>query len=61
MAHRECSICGAPMQEGYVYDGGLAYYCSPACLHHDFTDEEWEALYSEDGDSYWTDWFGEEE
>ena len=53
---RICSVCGAPMTEGYCFEGGLAYYCSAECLHQDFTDEEWEALYEESGDSYWTTW-----
>lgn len=51
-----CSICGQRMTEGYCYESGEAYYCSDECLHHDFTDEEWEELYSDDGDSYWTTW-----
>ena len=53
---RACSICGAEMLEGYCFDGGSKYYCSTDCLHHDFTDQEWEALYEEGGDSYWTTW-----
>ena len=58
---RICSICGAPMQEGYCYDGGSKYYCSAQCLRHDFTEEEWEELYEEGGDSYWTTWYDEDE
>ena len=53
---RRCTICGAEMREGYCYEGGLAYYCSTECLHKHFTDEEWDALYDENGDSYWTTW-----
>jgi len=55
-ALRVCSICGKPMYTGYCYDGGLAYYCSKDCLHHDFTPEEWEQECAENEDSYWTDW-----
>ena len=40
--YRICSICGDIMVYGYCYDGGDKYYCSDECLHHDFTDEEWE-------------------
>lgn len=53
---RKCSICGKPMTEGYCYEGGLMYFCSDECLHQQFTDAEWEELYSDDGDSYWTSW-----
>lgn len=58
---RRCSICGKPMAEGYCYEGGLMYFCSDKCLHERFTDAEWEALYTDDGDSYWTTWHDEED
>lgn len=38
-----CSICGEPMDEGYCYKGGEAYYCSDKCLHHDFDPGDWDA------------------
>lgn len=53
---RICTICGEIMQEGYLLNGGEKYYCSDNCLHTDYTDKEWEDLYDEDGDSYWTQW-----
>ena len=53
---RICSVCGKPMKEGYCLDGGLEYYCSTACLHRDFTDEEWEEECNTNEDSYWTEW-----
>lgn len=53
---RTCSICGAEMTEGYCFEGGLAYYCSDDCLHHDFTDDEWQAECETCEDSYWTTW-----
>jgi len=54
---RNCTECGAGMNEGYCFDGGRAYYCSDACLHKHFTHDEWEKLYNDgDGDSCWTTW-----
>lgn len=59
MAKRTCSICGKQMADGYVYGGGLKYYCSDDCLHHDFTDEEWTQEYEADEDSCYTEWYDE--
>ena len=54
---RNCTECGAGMNEGYCFDGGRAYYCSDACLHKHFTHDEWKKLYADgEGDSYWTEW-----
>lgn len=44
------------MTEGFCLDGGEAYYCSKECLHHDFTEEEWEAECRSGNESYWTQW-----
>jgi hypothetical protein len=45
------------MQDGYVIDGGFAYYCSDECLHKVYSEEEWLELYAEgESDSYWTEW-----
>lgn len=57
MAKRICSICGREMYEGFVYDDHT-YYCSTDCLHHDFTDEEWDSAYESDS-GYWTEWHEE--
>ena len=54
---RRCSICGRLMQEGYCQDGGWRYYCSDDCLHHDFTDEEWNKECDNNDQSYWTQWY----
>lgn len=54
---RRCSICGRLMQEGYCQDGGWKYYCSDDCLHHDFTDEEWNEECDNNDQSYWTQWY----
>lgn len=54
---RRCSICGKLMQEGYCQDGGYRYYCSDDCLHHDFTDEEWNKECDNNDQSYWTQWY----
>ena len=55
---RNCTECGAGMNEGYCFDGGRAYYCSDACLHKHFTHDEWEKLYFDGGRAYscWTTW-----
>jgi hypothetical protein len=53
---RRCEKCGKGMIEGFVIDGGAQYYCSEECLHKDVSPEEWEQLYEEGGDSYWTTW-----
>ena len=54
---RECTACGAGMNEGYCIEGGIEYYCSDACLHTEITHEEYMELYADgEGDSYWTDW-----
>lgn len=58
---RRCSECGEKMREGYVIENGLEYYCSDECLHKHYTEEEWNEMYSDDGDSYWTEWEEEEE
>ena len=54
--HRTCEHCGKWMDEGYCIDGGREYFCSDACLHTKYTPEEWAEMYSDDGDSYWTEW-----
>lgn len=54
--YRRCNICKKPMKKGYVIEGGLEYYCSDKCLHKVYTKEEWNKIYSDDGDSYWTEW-----
>lgn len=55
---RECTACGAGMNEGYCIEGGIEYYCSDACLHTEMTHEEFIELYNDgEGDSYWTTWY----
>lgn len=59
---RNCTECGAGMNEGYLIDNGYKYYCSDACLHKNMTPEEWLELYNDgDGDSCWTTWEDEDE
>lgn len=54
---RVCSECKSVMLDGYCVNGGCEYYCSDECLHKNYTDEEWEAMYEEGGDSYWSTWY----
>lgn len=53
---RVCDHCGKSMSEGYCINSGEEYYCCEECLHTRYTPEEWEELYDEEGDSYWTMW-----
>jgi hypothetical protein len=53
---RTCTECGKEMNKGYCIDNGREYYCTPECLHKHYTLEEWEELYEDGGDSYWTEW-----
>jgi hypothetical protein len=54
---RKCDCCGNGMNEGYVIDGGLEYYCSDTCLHKRYTKEDWQMMYGDgEGDSYYTEW-----
>ena len=53
---RKCDICGCGMNEGYVINGGDEYYCSDDHLHKKYTLEEWKEMYSNNEDSYWTEW-----
>lgn len=51
-----CDICGKPMIEGYIMNG--SHYCSDACLHEDFSDEQIAELCREDNDEcYYTNWY----
>lgn len=65
---RKCDVCGRGMNQGY-YDGdniagtgweagsiGKEYYCSDACLETEISVGKWNALYSENGESYYTVW-----
>ena len=60
---RICDKCGCGMNEGYVIEGGVEYYCTPKCLHEVYTPKEWQDMYeAEDNgniDNYWTEWEGE--
>lgn len=53
---RICDVCGKPMIEGYVMNG--SHYCSEACLHTEYSDEEIQALCTENNDEcYYTNWY----
>ena len=53
---RKCDHCGKGMWEGYCIDQGTEYYCSDKCLHKHYTPKQWEDMYEDAGDSYWTQW-----
>lgn len=57
--HAKCDECGCGMNEGYCINGGEQYYCSDECLHEHISPEEWEELYEDGGDSYYTEWDAE--
>ena len=52
---RKCSICGCGMNDGYVLDAGVFYYCSDECLRRHYTQKEWD-LMVDLGESYYTEW-----
>lgn len=55
---RVCTSCLKIMIEGYVIEGGFAYYCSDKCLEYDMTLEEFEQAYGDGNtETYWTEWF----
>ena len=58
---RKCDKCGNGMNDGYVVWGGGEYYCSPECLHKQYTPKEWQEMYDDSeecggNDNYWTEW-----
>lgn len=53
---RVCSECKSAMVEGYCIEGDQAYYCSETCLHKHYTEKEYEDLYEEGGETYYTSW-----
>lgn len=54
---RICSHCGEFMNKGYCIEQGAEYYCSDPCLHEHYTPEEWEKMYTDEGDNYYTEWY----
>jgi hypothetical protein len=53
---RKCDACGNGMFEGFCINGGEEYFCSKKCLHTKYSKKEWKEMYSDEGDSYYTDW-----
>lgn len=58
--HAKCTCCGNGMNVGYCVRGGEQYFCSDECLHKNYTKEEWNEMYFDGGDSYWTEWYDSE-
>lgn len=58
---RRCSVCGKFMVDGYVFDNGREYYCDDECRDKEMTEQEWYDLCDESDDSYWTEWFDEDD
>ena len=55
---RVCTSCLKIMIEGYVIEGGFAYYCSDKCLEYDMTLDEFKQAYGDGNtETYWTEWF----
>ena len=65
---RQCTACGAGMNEGYIIEGANEYYSSDECLHKNVTPDEFSESYigniDDDDDEiggiqiYWTEWEG---
>jgi hypothetical protein len=45
-AVRICDECGKVIIEGYCLGGGEEYYCSDECLHKNYSNEEFLAMYA---------------
>ena len=57
--NRVCNECKKEnLQQGFCIGAGLEYYCSDECLHANYSEEEWEDMYEDGGDNYWTEWDG---
>lgn len=55
---RICDECHRPMIEGFCIDDGREHYCSENCLHRQYSEEEYKAMYNDgEGNSYWTVWW----
>ncbi len=52
---RICDNCGHPMIEGYCVDD-CDTYCSEACLHGRYDDDEYQELF-ENNVAYYTTWY----
>jgi len=57
---RTCDVCNKSFTEGYVIRAGEKYYCSETCLRTEYTEKEWQDLYKENDQSYWTNEFDKE-
>lgn len=54
---RMCSSCGKGMNEGYVVNGDLEYYCTDECLYAHYDSEDYEEMFDDgNGDSCYTTW-----
>lgn len=54
--NRVCNECGKTIKKGFCIHGGEEYYCSLGCLHKHYTEEEYNRMYEEDEETYWTEW-----
>ena len=52
---RVCDNCGRPMIEGFCVDD-CDTYCSETCLHEQYDDEKYKAIFDE-GTAYYTVWY----
>lgn len=59
-AERRCSHCDNPMEDGYCIRDGEDYYCSDACLHTAYSEDDYTELY-ENEEAYWTEWHNTED
>jgi len=56
-----CTNCGKKMIEGFCIHGGEQYFCTTECLNTEMTEDEFNELYEDGGDCYYTEWEDDEQ
>lgn len=51
-----CSHCGEPMYDGFMVYDNFERYCSEECLHANYPEDEYRAMYARD-EAFYTTWY----